>query len=90
MTGFDIWRPIRAKGAGRLHADLNAKTIRIAGGPRTNNPNNPSQQVKPMTNRRQPHRHQGHDPHGPQTRPQHAARSNHRRNSLTGLITQIG
>ena len=31
MTGFDIWRQVKAKGKGRLHADLEQRTIELVG-----------------------------------------------------------
>ena len=31
MTGFDIWRQVKAKGKGRIHADLEQGTIRLVG-----------------------------------------------------------
>ena len=31
MTGFDIWRKVKAKGRGRIHADLEQGTIKLVG-----------------------------------------------------------
>ena len=31
MTGFDIWRQVKAKGGGRIHADLEKGTIELVG-----------------------------------------------------------
>ena len=31
MTGFDIWRQVRARGSGRIHADLERRTIELVG-----------------------------------------------------------
>ena len=31
MTGFDIWRKVKAKGRGRIHADLEQGTIELVG-----------------------------------------------------------
>ena len=31
MTGFDIWRQVKAKSKGRIHADLEQGTIELVG-----------------------------------------------------------
>ena len=31
MTGFNIWRQVKAKGKGRIHADLDQGTIELVG-----------------------------------------------------------
>ena len=31
MTGFQIWRQVKAKGSGRIHADLEQGTIELVG-----------------------------------------------------------
>ena len=31
MAGFDIWRQVKAKGKGRIHADLEQGTIELVG-----------------------------------------------------------
>ena len=31
MTGFDIWRQVKARGKGRIHADLEQRTIKLVG-----------------------------------------------------------
>ena len=33
MTGFDIWRQVKAKGKGRIQADLEQGTIKLVGSP---------------------------------------------------------